>query len=401
MKDNFPIGCKGQGISQTKVAASLSFFKCGIILHEPGGSGTLRLCLPGYKRFDNSGNHLSSNLSHAWCGTNRTPVPAQTGFRPSPAEHGGWGVIVAMGAVILPDGDQKAGLHAGMVQLFQHLFHFLPVYWGGVPRSPSVSPWHHRAKQCRRGQTVLLHIALRPLQPGKRIRQVIVLSLPDRDRRAALAGRYADNGGVRLSIVGVDKGSYQRAGLHPGSKMPLGSFSAAPNGSWMGEKLFGCGNRPVFKASAGVSSGAPSGQRGELTPRPAMLDCPIKGIDQYACCTKASYNIVVCASLILSGILPGLQEGRAGFVCCFGRIKEKGPSVPHLGVRKVPLSGKSLTRRKRNPWGSCSAHGSARPPDPGGIPRFLSLDMASMVMLSIRARRGSSSIRPKYLDRTA
>ena len=40
LKDDFPIGCKGQGISQTKVAVSLSFFKCGIILHEPGGSGT-------------------------------------------------------------------------------------------------------------------------------------------------------------------------------------------------------------------------------------------------------------------------------------------------------------------------------------------------------------------------
>lgn len=251
VKDNFPIGCKGQVISQTKVAVSLSFFKCGIILHEPGGSGT---CGCAYLVI--SGLIIVEIIFHQPFRTHGVEQIAHQ-FQPGQAvghlqlNTADGGVIVAMGAVILPDGDQKAGLHAGMVQLFQQLFHFLPVYWGGSAQVAVGLALAPQSKAVPQGQTVLLHIALRPLQPGKRIRQVIVLSLPDRDRRAALAGRYADNGGVRLSIVGVGKGSYQRAGLHPRFKDAVGVIFRCAKRLLDGEKLFGCGNRPVFKASAG------------------------------------------------------------------------------------------------------------------------------------------------------
>ena len=251
VKDNVLIGCKGQVISQTKVAVSLSFFKCGIILHEPGGSGT---CGCAYLVI--SGLIIVEIIFHQ---TFRTHGVEQIAHQFQPGQAVGHlqlntadgGVIVAMGAVILPDGDQKAGLHAGMVQLLQHLLHFLPVYGGGGAQVAVGLALAPQSKAVPQGQTVLLHIALRPLQPGKRIRQVIVLSLPGRDRRAALAGRYADNGGVRLSIVGVDKGSYQRAGLHPRFKDAVGVIFRCAKRLLDGEKLFGCGNRPVFKASAG------------------------------------------------------------------------------------------------------------------------------------------------------
>ena len=48
--------------------------------------------------------------------------------------------------------DAFARLQRAQCYMQQHCSIFCRYTGAGVPRSPSVSPWHHRAKQCRRGR---------------------------------------------------------------------------------------------------------------------------------------------------------------------------------------------------------------------------------------------------------